>query len=725
MTDIQRLLDMARSQDKKERKRAAEEFRKLDFRYPEVVSVLEELTQDKDRGVRKEAEKSLNELQKKPEPEPAVQTEGGTEGTAFDDTVGDTSLEAGEYDVESSLSIEEEQAIDEKYEGQGLVVEIKETEKMVLDSNGTLQEKSECEGELVVLNNGSKDRIFGIDLKIEGYEGVNQKDDEPPFASTMSIVDLDPRETWKKHYSFTTPEEPISVRVRYYDPQTNLLPNFLGKDELEFVNEIEITNTTDSPIENVRIVKFVSPNGRVHEATSSKGEVSAEEDKVILTVGSMEPNETVTLKIDLVGTVPESQESYEAGQIIISYDSPGKLFSGLNFVGIDGVSNHRQSLRRVEREEEPGVYDCVVYFENRSEFPYDLNTLKVFEGDIANQTLVLDWDGRAGTEEEREVQPGEKVAFEFAFEYDGEGAPTFGRIVDFTVQHQAKVYTHTELTIPAEKLKFMAIAVTKNYGIDKVPSYTRTPIPTKIEVIGVGTYPLEAVEVKDTIPEGFEAPKPEEIEILFNGQKLEEGFVIEGDAIGNEDLSHPRYLVFKFEHLESNDLIQGFKENDRLEFSYPVTVIRPTKDAGILKGAVVAEGYVYANPDQKVVSVADDEIQGVEVVHERIAIDVAKELLATTTPEGKGYQITLFGENFGNKPVTFTLKDLIPKGFRLVGETHEEPPVKAEDVQVSDEGVEKMWTFENVGPNEEVKVVYTIVGEGTYNPRDAQVLAQG
>ncbi len=271
----------------------------------------------------------------------------------------------------------------------------------------------------------------------------------------------------------------------------------------------------------------------------------------------------------------------------------------------------------------------------------------------------------------------------------------------------------------------MAIAVNKSYGLQKVPSYTRTPIPTRIEVIGLGTYPLEAVEVKDTIPEGFEAPSREEIEVLFNGQKLADGYIVEGDALENDDTTVARNLIFKFEHLESNEMIQGFKENDKFEFSYPVTVIRPKKDAGILKGAVMAEGYVYANPEQRVVSVAEDEIQGIEVVHERIAIDVAKELMATSTPEGKGYQITLFGENFGNKPVTFTLKDLIPKGFRLVGETHEEPPVKAEDVQVSDEGVEKLWTFENIGPNEEVKVVYTIVGEGRYNPRDAQVLAQG
>lgn len=722
MTDLQTLIELAKSSDKKERKKAAEELRNLEYRYPEAISTLERLKDDSDRGVRKEADKSLKELMDKPAP-PAVSTEGGSEGTAFDDQIGDSSLRAGEYDYESSLTTEEERAIDAQYEGQGLVVEIKETEKMILDSNGNLKEKALCQGELRVFNNGSRDRIFGIDLQVTGYENVTQQDDEPPFEESMSISDLDPKESWLKHYSFESSEEPISVKVKYYDPETNLLPNFLGKDELAFVNEIEIKNTSDSLIEKVRIVKFVSPYGRIQDASSSKGDVSAEGDKVILTIDQLAAGETATLTINLVGSVPEGQESYEAGQIIVSYDTPGKLYSGINFGSVDGVSNHRQSLRRIEREEEPGVYDCVVYFENRSEFPYDLNTLKVFEGDIANQTLVLDWDGKEGTEEEREVQPGEKVAFEFAFEYEGEGAPTFGRIVDFTVQHEAKTYTHTELTIPAEKLKFMAIAVKKTYGLDKVPSYTRTPIPTKIEVIGVGTYPLEYVEVRDTIPEGFEAPKEDEIEVFYNGEKLEDGFSVEGDGI--EDSSTTRHLVFKFEHLEENEKFQGFKENDRIELDYPVTVVRPTKDAGILKGAVTAIGYIYANPDQQVTSVAEDEIQGVQVVHERIAIDVAKELMATKTSEGKGYQITLYGENFGNKPVTFTLKDLIPKGFRLVGDTHEEPPVKAEDVQVSDEGIEKLWTFENVGPSEEVKVVYTIVGEGRYNPRDAQVLAQG
>ncbi len=724
--DLTKLLQRARSSDKKERKNAASEMGDLEYKYPEALAELQRLKEDdSDRGVRKEAEKALKKLEQKPAPPVAeVKTRGGTAGTAFDDEIGDKSLRIGEFDYESSLSTEEERAIDAMHEGKGLVLEIKEKQRMVLDSLGVLKEANPIEGEVKVLNNGTKDRIFGIDLRLDNFNKLEEIEGETEFAEEIGIVDLDPNETWVKHYKFETEEEPIKVKVNYVDKETGLLPNFLGKERVLFSTEIEITNTKNEDIENLMVIKHVSKNATVEDASSSMGDVTVEDSKVKLKVDKIPSGETIKFVIDLNGSLPEGEEAYEAEQIEISYDRP-QLLSGLEFKGIDGVSNHRQSLKRQEREEEPGVYDCVVYFENKSEFPYDLNTLKVFEGDIGNQTLVLDWDGTQSTEEEREVQPGEKIAFEFAFEYDGEGAPTFGRIVDFTVQGHSHIYTHTELVIPPEKLKFMALAVQKTYELKQVPSYRKTSVPTLVKVIGVGTYPLEALIVKDTIPSGFEAPEKDEIQVFYNGEELKDGYEVKG-AVGDKDnITAEKVLEFHFEHLEENSDIGGFKENDIIELKYPVTVVRPTKDQGILKGGVVAEGFIYANPDQKVISSVEDEIEGIQVVHERIAINVSKELIATRTSEGKGYEITLYGENYGNKAVTFTLKDLIPKGFRIVGETREEPPVIAEDVKTSDDGVEKLWTFENVPPQSEVKVNYTIVGEGKYNPRDAQVLAQG
>ncbi|MHA2089887.1 MAG: hypothetical protein ACW98K_03430, partial [Candidatus Kariarchaeaceae archaeon] len=153
MSEIADLLEQTKDSNKKERQKAVKELGELDARYAPVVERLEYLRDiDPEKGVRKEAEKALKKLENKPMEGAVATEEAGSEGTAFDDEVGDSSLRPGEFDVESSLSDEEEDRREELAEGKGVRVLLKENNVVTMNYYGDVVEKGKSTGQISVAN---------------------------------------------------------------------------------------------------------------------------------------------------------------------------------------------------------------------------------------------------------------------------------------------------------------------------------------------------------------------------------------------------------------------------------------------------------------------------------------------------------------------------------------------------------------------------------------------
>ncbi len=780
---LNQLISLAESSNKNDRRSAAEGLGNLNYAYPQAIATLERLKGDKDRRTKSNADKALNKLMKK-DPPPT-----GSDG--YSEEVGDSDLKVGEIDHESSMTDAEEDKAEEEAAGKGLGVKVIELNNVVIDPKGKFVSREQGTGSIIVKNTGSQNRIYGIDMFLDSLSGVKPMEGEDELGDQIVVGELNPKEKWEKGYTFETEEAPISTKVSYLDPATNLLPNFRNSAEspVDFITTIEITNTTDQPLKNVEVRKTVGEYGTPKGNNTTMGSGKVEGKTVIFTIEELPAGDTATMTVEISGSLPEGVESYETGNLEIIYRQPDVLFSGLEYKNIDGISDLKQSLKRREREEEPGVFDCELHLENVSEFVYEMLSLKVMAGSISGEeTPIIDWDGTAVSENERELVPGEKNDFEFVYETD-EGTPTFGRTLNFTVQSFVEKYTQTALTVPPENLKFLSVGIAKDYILKKAPSYRETVVPTVVKVKGIGTYPLEALEITDSVPEGFSDIKEDAIEVYYNGQRLTEGFSISGNALGDgpdmpdsvnwsetgepaktetreisdegevESYEAPeetegstkegdfstsqqevnlasRTFTVKFEHMEENDLfkvgegedaVAGLKENDIIEVRYPVTLLRPAKDSPPQKAPCKVEAWIYDAEDQKIVAGTEDEIVGIEIVHERIDVEISKMNQGIVVDGKNAYRITIEGVNEGSATVTFTLKDIIPKGFSIVGETVEEPPVTSEKGTETDIGEERVWTFENIEPNATVKVVYTIAGEegAVYNPRDALIVAQG
>ena len=123
MTDVSELLNSVGENKDSYDKNVIKQLGELDYQYPNVMAKLEEIMNQGGRGEKKEAEKAHNKLSSKSVPQ-ATSTEVDGESTAFDDEVGDSSLEAGQYDVEDSLSKKEEDRLEAAAAGKGLKVKL-------------------------------------------------------------------------------------------------------------------------------------------------------------------------------------------------------------------------------------------------------------------------------------------------------------------------------------------------------------------------------------------------------------------------------------------------------------------------------------------------------------------------------------------------------------------------------------------------------------------------
>lgn len=715
MASIEELLTLADSGDKNDRKEACKGFADLDAQYDVVLEKLNDLSNDKDKGVRKDAERALKMLSDKPIAKASVSTEEGTEGTAFDDEVGDSSLEAGEYDVESSMSDGYEDSMEAAAEGKGLNVLLLERNFASLDYYGKLTKREAPKGEVVVTNTGSSSRITGVDLELSNVGNISS-DEAIEEKTHIGLVAPGKENAWRKKYTYEAEFEPVEVVQNYIDPVTGVSPNFLGGVEKSFELRLTINNTMSVPIHNVKGTKTLNSSANVGEMYLENGEIGRVDGGLEFNIEEIGAGESVEIVINLSATLPEDVESYESGKLDVKYQVRDELVSGLEFNKVDGVSNMKQKIRRKQREEEPTLFDCEVRFTNRSEFVYDMNRFTVFADDVSSEQLVLDWDGEQATEDEREIVPTEEVVFEFVYE-SPTSTPQFGNFIDFSVQSEMRKLTENLLTLPVQKLKFMAIEIAKVYLLEgeeitelELESYRETPVVNLVTVKGVGTFPVEAVIVNEAIPPGFEAPEVDSIVIKRNGIELpKDSYAYE--LVADDELDGGKRMILSLENLQETEA-GGFDQDEVLEVSYTTVAMNPEPREEPIRALSFAEAYLYEAPDAKVR--AETEIEGLSliVVHKRAELDISKTTLSVDYDGMNGYEIEIEAENNGTSTETVLVQDLIPNGYKLVQETLTlTPEGEAQPTKSNGEGEVYGWQFENMEPEAIILINFTVVQE--------------
>ena len=697
-----------KDQDKDVRKAAIDSIVVLND--PEAVSVLQRIQQDdRDRGARNKAKDGAAKIQQSGRP------------------LGESAF--SEEDEERAA--DDYRALDESEKGQGgLYVKIQESLQYRIDRDNNLvdEEGEEIDGlvgtgKLEVVNTGSKDRIWAIDAVLEGVDEVTfAADDEQGaavFGNSFALKELDPKSSKHVPFEFQVEAPKLILNEDFWDlEKEDSPPLFTRGEESGMKFTLQLTNEFDDSLTDVVVKKYVlddSTNIGDFEASVGKLSQSSDDDgsHILWEIEEIEAGDSVEASCVMKVTLPEEgNDPYTIGDTKATYKVKEKSLSGLGLDTITGSSSVFQFISREEQEENPGDFDCLFELENTSEFEMDLKEVRIFEGPLDEGNVRVEWLGKDFPEEERSIDPGETFSLDpWTITVEDENMiPQFGRELDLSVKYLFDAEVIAECILPGYALPFMGIEVTKTYEPLVIPSFRRTEVVSEQVVKSIGSTEIMYLQLQEAIPEGFEGPEREQVEILKESEQLENfDFDVSDGSV-----------VITMEHMEET-IFGPLAQDEEILVKYPLyATAKPEEE---FTGTVTVQGNMY--PEVKPIS-AEAEAGPITVVHERRKLKIGKMVSSTSSEEANEYEVVLRGTNDGTAIIqNVEITDFLPQGFELVGETHEEPQVGFEEHSSVNNGQAMKWVFEEVQPEQKVEIRFKIRAPGEHDPAEVYRMLVG
>jgi hypothetical protein len=677
---------------------------------PEAVSVLQRIQQDdRDRGTRNKAKDGANKIQQSGRP------------------LGESEFS----DEDERRAAEDYRALEESEKGQaGLYVRINESLQYRIDQDNNLvdEEGEQIDGlvgtgKLEVFNTGGKDRIWAIDAVLEGVDEVSFEADEEQgtavFGNSFALKELDPKSSKYVPFEFQVDAPKLSINADFWDLEKEDSPPLFARGEesgMKFT--LKLSNEFDDALNDVVVKTYILDDStKVGEFDAGVGSLRQSSDDegshILWKIEEIEAGDTVEASCVMKVTLPEEgNDPYYIGDTRATYKVKEKSLSGLGLDTITGSSSVFQFISREEQEENPGDFDCLFELENTSEFEMDLKEIRIFEGPLDEGNVRVEWLGKDFPEEERSIDPGETFSLDpwtITVE-DDTAIPQFGRELDLSVKYLFDAEVVAECTLPGFALPFMGIEVTKTYEPLVIPSFRRTEVLSEQVVKSIGSTEIMYLQLSEAIPEGFEGPEREQVEILKESEQLDDfTFDVSG---GN--------VVITMEHLEET-VFGPFEQDQEILVKYPLyATAKPEEE---FNGTVTVLGNMY--PEVKPIS-AEAEAGPITVVHERRKLKIGKMVSSTSSEEANEYEVVLRGTNDGTAVIkNVEITDFLPQGFELVGETHEDPEVGFEEHSSVNNGQAMKWIFQEVQPDQKVEIRFKIRAPGEHDPAEVYRMLVG
>ena len=705
------MFDFARKDQEKDVRKAAIDSI-LVLNDPEAVSVLQKIqNDDRDRGVRNKAKDAAKKIQQS--------------GKPLD--------ESSFSDEDDERADEDFRALDESEAGQsGLLVKISEKlqyridkDSNLVDEDGELMTSLTASGKVEIINNGRKDKVWGIDAILEGVDEVTFDADEEQgtavFGNSFSLKELGPQNTKFVPFNFTMEQPKLKVQENFWDAEywdLEAPPVFSRGEETQMRFAIALTNDFDWPISNVLLKKYFPDQSTVLENfETEQGKFREDSDSdgkyVLWEISEIAANTTVKANCVLKVTMDEDDDDpYLVGDTTVKFSAKEKSLSGLGLDTVTGSSSVFQFISREEQEENPGDFDCEFELENTSEFEMDLKEIRIFEGPLDEGNVRLEWLGKDFPEEERSIDPGETFKLDpwvITVEEDGV-IPTFGRELDLSVKYLFDSVSMAECVLPGYALQFMAVEITKSYEPLVIPSYRRTEVISEQLIKSVGNTDIMYLQLKETVPSGFETPSEDQVEII----KGEESFTNFNYEVTDGN------VIITIERLDESDF-GSLKEDEEFLIKYPLYATGKPGEEYDGKITVLANIYPEVKPISK-----DAEAGPITVLHERRKLKIGKMVSSTSTEDDNEYDITLRGTNDGTAVLlSVEITDFLPQGFELVGETIEDPQVGFEEHSSVNSGRAMKWIFENVQPEQKIEIRFKIRAPAEHDPKEVYKMLVG
>lgn len=553
---------------------------------------------------------------------------------------------------------------------------------------------SDVKGVLAIKNDGQKNRIWDIDVELEGGKAGD-------IEKTLHVPELQPGEAWEKEYKIklsgkdapqlkiteeidTFPDTETKSQVFIYDPES--------RGQVASV-KIVAENTGNVALTSLELVKAIPPDFESVDIISYEaGRAVKDGSNVVWTVENLDAGASIALTLN-VKVMPNEKKTFSSGEISAKYFMEGSTFTGLSVGFIDGWSDQIHFVERDERDEEPDTWDCEFSFRNRSEFPMRLDRYQFVFGDENTETLVV--------EQELDnviIAPGQEWEAE-PWNLKSEDEPTFSEDIEYTVVADVSTRLAMSIAMKAIPLRVLALEGAKTFDKVKVRSYRETALQASISVKTQGKAPIDVIHVEDVIPRSFKNPAKEDMVIMIEEKEIpanDFSFSFEPDT---DEMAQDRKMLIEIKDVLDN--IGELDDETTISIKYPLVAVNPAKDASF-EAPVLFQAFTkpagspiecYLQPEP------------ITVVHERRRTQIGKAVVPGAT---KGdYAITLIYRNKGDaRKENVEIADFVPAAFTILEASMDYEAGKEKT------GTLLTWTIPTIEANAEYEITYKIHGEG-------------
>lgn len=464
------------------------------------------------------------------------------------------------------------------------------------------------------------------------------------------------------------------------------------------ITDILVTKNISEKFENVKIIDVTI------------GEAELEEGQIKWTIPELDPEVTALIKFT-ADILVDTKDSVKTGTIEVSYKGSSSFTGGLEIESFDGLTNNKHYIDIIERDEEPGVWDCRLVFENPSEFKIDLFKIDIHTS-YEPDTNFIDLG---------EVSPKLPAGAQWnsnPWQYYSDDYPTFQKEIYFRVFSEIEADVNGSIAIEDVDLVLASITgeviieepeveiPTEEEGVILLPSYKNSDIPFTLKYVNDGSAPINEVKItQKRFDDKFRPPESGEVEVLKDGKPIDvapENIIIDENSV---------QVILP----DLKDSPIGILEPDSvIEVKYPIHADNPPQDAEF-NTDVIYNGNTYPLGQELEYIPKPEEIPIIKVIHVRRKFRLGKKII----PIGAlgSYQIVIEYENLGNMPLKdYTILDKVPDNFEY-GEFSLEPEITDE------KGSDTLkWSIEELEEGNKIEISYEINGSGEYRPSDAQLL---
>jgi hypothetical protein len=400
----------------------------------------------------------------------------------------------------------------------------------------------------------------------------------------------------------------------------------------------------EKPIKNVKVVKNIPAdfsNPVIRDTSVGRADIQGK--KVVWNVEKLKPEQTVLLKFTCNIMVTDITKR-NTGTIDVTYEAASSFAKGLDIDKYDAYTRNKFYVDTVERDEEPGVWDCKLVFENPSEFIIQLFNADVYSPENESDKFV-DIDPK-----DVPLLPAGAQWHSRKWKFESDEYPAFRKKLEFRVMPDFQTMVYGTASITDVILEIASITGDMEYDIDQVPTYTEKDVIAILKMVNNGSAPLNEVTIiQQYFTNEFQPPKANEIKLLWDGSEVEL----------NSGAVHFDGNVFKISLKDLRNSSNGmFMPESSLAFQYPIHCVNPAQESKFESEIIYFANTFPISQELEFRPV----VPVIEALHLRRRFRIGKEVL----PIGAlgNYEIILTVENIGTAPLQkLVLMDKVPDSF--------------------------------------------------------------